>query len=223
MTIVLPLCWIVMAALLTIGQIMGRQALLDAAADRAVILVRMAYADPNYLGIAGFDTAESEQALESAGEEALDPLGIDQRRPLGGRLDRDPYRYLNRSAETSITKAAEHRVRAILNAGNQLPGGVTPADPQIDISVIQGILGIHVRVAVKQYLTLPLIPTALFPDFGYRMQADSEAAVSCTPEMIRNTDYALDLAERYTGIDLQEKLNGILGKAAAFLPADPAG
>jgi hypothetical protein len=49
------------------------------------------------------------------------------------------------------------------------------------------------------------------------MEASSEASLSCPPELIRNIDFALDLAGKYSGKDIRKEITGTLSKVTSFI------
>lgn len=209
-TIVLPLCLIMIAMLFFLGFILSRQAVLDAAADRAGYIIRCAYADPNYLLIADLGVEEID----------TDYLGIRSRKSLYGYCKGQPYRFLFDAFDRNqIEAAVVKKVRQIVETDPFFYGGTHLSDVQTDV-VQDRFFTNGITVTVRQNLMLPFVTGVTWKAPLFRMEATSEVLLSCPPEMIRNVDFVLDLTERYSGVDIKKKLSDILSKAATFVTGD---
>jgi len=210
-TIVLPLCMFVVGALIIFGLYLCMYAVLDSAADRAVIIIRSIYSDPNYLKIADHGLDDS----------TFDYIGIKERRDLYGRCGSEPYRFLSGGYDREqAQQAAAKKVRNIIVKSSFLSIG--QGAPEIDISFSEEahLLGKRIYVTVSWKVHLPGLFGKLLGESSVAMKVSSEALLSCPPEMIRNTDFALDLVRRFSGVDIRDKIEGIASKVKSTLLVD---
>jgi|GEM_PF-913260 len=202
-TIILPLCLLVVGALIVFGLYLCMYAVLDSAADRAVVIVRSIYSDPNYLRIAdhGFDDG------------GHDYIGIRERRDLYGRCKSEPYRFLYGGFDAeSVRQAASEKMRSVLGRASFLDVWKGFADIDISFSEKPDLLGKKICVTVSRGTELHGIFGKLFGESHVSLKASSEARLSCPPEMIRNTDFLLALFKRFTGTDIRDKIEAITSK-----------
>jgi hypothetical protein len=207
-TIVLPLCMLVVSAMIFLGLYLCRYAILDSAADRAVLIIRKMYADANYLEIAD----------PGLGEGDADHLGIKARRELYGLCGCEPYRFLAGAYNREhAMRCVEGKLRIIL--GSAAFPGMVPDLSGTDISIVEktGLFGKEAVITVRQEIMLPGILGKLAGKPLAVMQVTSAALLSCPQEMIRNTDFVLDITESFTGIDVRDKIGSVLSRAGSFL------
>ncbi len=153
-SIVLPICFIMIASLLALGFVMHRRAVMDTAAAEAVNIAAKAYT-------ATYITA-----------------------------DGDPYKYLKGGYhKTSVHTQMVDSVRERL--GNS--ASVDIADSGIGTER-------RVKIVVRQ-------PYGLFS-----MESSFERTLICAAADVRNADFFMFLARRYTGADLESHFSDITKK-----------
>lgn len=201
-TLVLPLCFIAVGMVFLMGFFLCRYALISAAAYRAVLIVKSAYEDCNYLDIAD---------LGLSGMDEPDHIGVKERRDLNGLIDCELYRFLGigDGYGNAGARAAE-KAKVIINRAG-LPGvGITAGQPDVHIRIASTGMGRKAYVEITQRIGFPLLQDAVV------IRAHADATLLSPAEMIRNTDYILQLAERYTGVDVSSKLIEAVTKAQSL-------
>lgn len=207
-TIVLPLCLVAVGMVFLMGFYLCHYAIINAAAYRAVLILQIAYEDGNYLEIAD---------LGSHSLHETDYVGVRQRKDLYGKMECKLYRFImDRDGYRAAKEAASEKAGAIIEKTGFLKSGLVIGQP--DISVRTDVAGLSriAHVEIKQPVGIPVILGIRFKDDIFTMEAKASAALACPAEMIRNTDYVLQLTERYTGLNVSSRLSEIVSKAMSI-------
>jgi hypothetical protein len=208
-TLVLPLCLVAVGVIFFMGCFLCHYAILDAAADRTVLVIQSAYENGNYLAIAD---------LGLLGTDGLDYVGVKERRSLSGLKDCELYRFLGSGDGYDIARElAVEKARGILEqAGLLNVVDVMVGQPNVRIWVERSGLSRRAHVEITRSIGIPNILGFSFWENIVTIKASAVATLLSPAEMVRNTDYILHLAERYTGIDISSKLSGVVSKAMNF-------
>ena len=153
-TLVLPVCLISVVVLFFTGYYLCYSAVLDAAADRVVLLVHNIYENT-------------------------------------GKFDAD-------FASDIAIKEAE----AIIDRVNFLGDGILLDRPVIDVRTEKTIMGWRVSVEILQEVQIPVKLRLFLYENSLSFRMHSGSTVCCPADLVRYTDFVLQLIERFTGIDI---------------------
>lgn len=202
--IVLPVVFAVIMFIIYWGQLQYQKALLMSSAERSLIYVEQAATDYKYQDIAAIDLTNGASDISSIDTGVLTKKD---------KIDRQPYRYvagLFKSADyTEIEKYVKNYIEK-----KQI---FFDEKVSVDINETQGLYK-KVTVKVSQSLPMPdiLVNMGISKVFDYSYETTIN--ISQPTEMIRNTDFILELFRPYLDAlqnkitELANKINNIFSK-----------
>lgn len=209
-SIILPICLFVIVFIFMIGYFLNQQANLDAAVRRGVTVAIKIYNDPN-----------AEKIMEMGTEQGSNLVGYKRKIDKFEDLESDPYRYWNNNYKQDTMKTLiEKKIKNCIQK-NQME----IIDSRVDgIEIIfpeemSGIINKRLTVNVTQDFQMPFLPTFLGKNGkGPVMKLTSTATVTVTnpTEFVRNIDFAADVIERFTDVDITEKITAMFDKVTSF-------
>lgn len=210
-SIVLPLCLFLLVLIFMAGYVLNQKAVLDSAAERAVMITQKIYTDPNYLELVELTDDPDDK----------DYVGYKARRQTKiSDLESDPYRYWNNGykgdiIQSKIAVKVENIVRR-----NQLIdlSSILTSDIKTEVSPMTGIIFKKQSVKVTQEITVPVLKIfAINPKMT--LVGESSITVTQPSELIRNSHFALNVMEDawdIVGQKVSDKLKVLFDKITDF-------
>lgn len=111
----------------------------------------------------------------------------------------------------NATDIAINKTQSIIDAVSFLGEGILFDTPVIDVRIDRVLLGRRIRIEISQGVRIPVALSLSFIEDSFTLRAHSSRILICPAEMVRNTDFTLQLIGRYTGtdIDLSSELEEI--------------
>jgi hypothetical protein len=181
-TLILPVVFIILFALLFMGFIQHEQATMDGAAKRGALYAAKIFSDPAY-----------EKVISGAkgdGNSDTVDLANTQFSFSGVGKDIQPYRYFLQNKST-IEKAAVSETSKVIQNSNT---GLHDIDVNnINCTVKNYVFYQEITVTVESTFNLPKIFSIAGIPTEYDLEARAVMTVNDPDEFIRNTDFAKDL------------------------------
>lgn len=200
--IVLPVVFAVIIFIIYWGQLQYQKALLMSSAERSLIYVEQAATDYKYQDIAAIDLTNGASDISSI------DTGV-----LTENVDRQPYRYVAGLFKSEDYTNIEKYVKDYIEKKQIF----FDEDVSVDINETLGLYR-KVTVKVSQSLPMPeiLVNMGISKVFDYSYETTIN--ISQPTEMIRNTDFILELLRPYLDAlqnkitELANKINNIFSK-----------
>lgn len=207
-TIILPVIFIILFALLFMGFIQHEQATIDGAAKRGALYASKVFADPAYTKVIA-------DAKGNGSQDAADLISDSRFSFSGAGRDIQPYRYFLQSS-AAIEQASVAETETIIQNSNT---GLHDIDVNnIHCTVKNYVFYQEITVTVTSTFHLPKIFGVVGLPTDYDLNTRAVMTVNDPDEFIRNTDFAKDLIREVleqTGLD--KKIEGLEKKVSESL------
>lgn len=202
--IVLPVVFAVIMFIIYWGQLQYQKALLMSSAERSLIYVEQAATDYKYQDIAAIDLTNGASDISGIDTDVLTKKD---------KIDRQPYRYI-----TGLFKSADYtEIEEYVKNYIEKKQIFFDEEVSVDINETPGLYK-KVTIKVSQSLPMPeiLVNMGISKVFDYSYETTIN--ISQPTEMIRNTDFILELLRPYLDAlqnkitELANKINNIFSK-----------
>ena len=208
-SIVLPICLFIILFIFMSGFFLHQAAVLDAAAERGIIIAQKIYSDPNAEKIINF-TATTKGTT----------VGYRQKNSTinTSNFSSDPYRYWsNQYKSDSIKTNIEKKVKAVIDSSQLLISKRFMGKPKVTYNGVSGIFFKHASVEVTQKFSLfpglanlfDLNPTVTLRGYA-SMKIDSQT------EFVRNVDFVCDMLDRFKVGEYIKQIQVVFSKISDF-------
>lgn len=208
-TIVLPICLFIILFIFMTGFFLHQASVLDAAAERGILIAQKIYTDPN-----------AEQIIDFSGTTDGKNVGYRQKNSVinSSNFTSDPYRYWdNGYNSTSIKSNIESKVKAVIESSQLLISSRYMGKPKVTYNGVSGIFFKTASVEVTQTFSLfpnltkmfGLSPTITLKGYA-SMKIDSQT------EFIRNVDFVCDMLDRFKIGDYIKQIQVVFSKISDF-------
>lgn len=211
-SIILPLCLWVLVFLFMAGYVLHQRAVLESAAQRAVMIVQKLYADPNYRNLVLLTDQEADR----------DYVGYKERQNQNiADLERDPYRYWNNGyREDIIQQAMDVKIRNIIYRNQLIDlSSISVYEIQIESPDMTGMIFKNKKVVVKQEISVPILE-GFHISPKVTLEGHADITVTQPAELIRNSHFAINVVEDLTAgtpvEDIIEKIGVYMDKITEF-------
>lgn len=207
-TIVLPICFFVIGFLFVVAYFMNQRALLDAAVERGVLDAQKIFADPNSGVVMDF----SPGGYEDPGYSLKGAINWNS-------IESDPYRFFNNKYNyDDITKSVTNKVEKTIEDCRLSDPGTWFEGAKIECSKVEGLISKSITVTVRQKFNMPFIPQIMKNEdlFNVEMTSSASMPIVCPTDFVRNIDFVTDTIERFSGVDIAEKIKGFFDKITNF-------
>lgn len=210
-SIVLPLCLVVVMFLFLLAYFLNERAVLDAAAHRSVLVAEKLYFDPKFKQLADLDYAAMEKDYVGY-KKQFESLENQEIRT-------EPYRFFlgNSEFKEYAEKCVEQKAISCVRNNQLFPLGDRVQNLKVEKSEISYGLVKKVVVTITEEYHMPRLVTLIGLEQEYKMQVSATTSLSAEPELIRNIDLAMEVAED-TGVDKYlEKAKKVFSKIGNFV------
>lgn len=214
-SIILPLCLFVLVFIFMIGYFLNQQANLDASVNRGIMVATKIYNDPN-----------AEKVMDMGTDSGSTLVGYKRKTSDFSGFESDPYRYLNNKYKYDTMKnMIESKIRNCIEM-NQL-AAIDSRLGNVEINFpennrVSGVINKSLTVNVTQEFYMPFLPTFLGKNGKgpvVKLESTATVTISNPTEFVRNVDFAVDVVERFTGVEITDKMTELFGKVTNFLSA----
>lgn len=210
-SIVLPLCFLVIAFIFLLGFYLNQKAVVESAGQRSLMIALKMFNDPSADKIYDYSYGTDNQQ-SGVGKSSYD----------FSSMTKDPYRYWGsgyRFAE--INTAVQSYVKEAVTKGQLRIVDKWAGSPEAEYTPGGGLLGNNISVEVKQnYKLLPIVFLNLVGIGETTITSTSYMNVINQTEFIRNTDLACDLIEEMGGGEIIAKVGQIMDSITKFFKGE---
>ena len=213
-SIVLPLCFLVIAFIFLLGFYLNQKAVIDSVSQRSLIVAMKMFNDPS-----------AEQIYDYSYGIKRDQSGMGSSSYDFSSMTRDPYRYwkksynqqeINSEVESFVAQAVANSQVHVVNKW------ASPAQAHYEPG--GGLLGNNITVTVKQEYTLvPIVFLNLVGIDKTTIVSTSKMNVINQTEFIRNTNFACDMIEEMGGRDILNKVAQVMNSITKFFSGEEEG
>ena len=205
-SIVLPLCFLVIAFIFLLGFYLNQKAVIDSVSQRSLIVAMKMFNDPS-----------AEQIYDYSYGIKRDQSGMGSSSYDFSSMTRDPYRYWGNYRAGDIDAAVKSFVtQAVANSQVHLVSKWA-STPDVTYTPNGGLLGNNITVTVKQQYTLvPIVFLNLLGIDKTTIVSTSKMNVINQTEFIRNTNFACDLIEEMGGAEILAKVSQVMDSITKF-------
>lgn len=207
-TIVLPICLLVIGFLFVAAYFMNERALLDAAVERGVLDAQKIFADPNSSDVMDFSPGGYEKPGYSV-----------KKKINWANIESDPYRFLNNKYNYGkLSQKVTDKIKKTVEDCGLANDGEWFDNAKIECSKVEGFLSKSITVTVRQKFDMPFIPLIMKDSSLFDVEITSSASmpIVCPTEFLRNVDFVSDTIERYTEVNIADKIKGFFDKITNF-------
>ncbi|BBF41450.1 hypothetical protein lbkm_0124 [Lachnospiraceae bacterium KM106-2] len=194
-----------------LGFVLNQKAVFEAAANRSVLLAEKVYMNPIFLDV-----------YQQQGESGDDIVGFTKKADKENSFassNSDPYRFLGNGYQSDgLVDAMTNRAATIIKK-NQLfeMSSRMVENPKITVNPPTGIIFKEQTIKIEQDFKMPLSFGMLDLPNICTISASARISITCPPELIRNTDFVIDVIQRYTGQNITEVFINFFKKITDFL------
>ncbi len=189
-SIVLPICLFLILILFIVGFFLHQASVLDAAAERGILIAQKIYTDPN-----------SEQVIDYRATTKGTVVGYRRKgdKIKTNNFESDPYRYWNNGYNSdSIKNNVENKVSNVVESSQLFVSEKFLGRPKVTYNGVSGLLFKSASVEVTQ--TFSMLPS-LMNVFGLEpkltLRGYASMRIDSQTEFIRNVDFVCDLLDRF--------------------------
>lgn len=209
-SIVLPLCFLVIAFIFLLGFYLNQKAVIESAGQRSLVLAMKMFNDPSADKVYDFSYG-IDQGQSGVGQSSYD----------FSSMTRDPYRYWTNYRAGDIDSAVKSFVtQAVANSQIHMVSRWA-STPEAEYVPNGGLLGNNITVTVKQQYTLvPIVFLNLLGIDKTTIVSTSRMNVINQTEFIRNTNFACDLIVEMGGAEILAKVGQVMDSITKFFSGE---
>ena len=207
--IVLPICLFIILFIFMVGFFLHQASVLEAAAERGILIAQKIYTDPNADNVIDFESTTSGKTV-----------GYRQKGTTinTSNFSSDPYRYWNNGYSSSSIKAAvESKVKNVITSSQLLISSRYLSKPKVTYNGVSGLLFKKASVEVTQ--TFSLFP-GLTKMFGLEptitLRGYASMRIDSQTEFIRNVDFICDMLDRFKVGQYIKQIQVVFSKISDF-------
>ena len=209
-SIVLPLCFLVIAFIFLLGFYLNQKAVIESAGQRSLILAMKMFNDPSADKVYDFNYG-IEQGQSGVGQSSYD----------FSSMTRDPYRYWTNYRAGEIDAKVKSFVTEAVASSQIHMVSKWASTPEAEYTPSGGLLGNNITVTVKQQYTLvPIVFLNLLGIDKTTIVSTSRMNVINQTEFIRNTNFACDLIVEMGGAEILAKVSQVMDSITKFFSGE---
>lgn len=208
-SIVLPICLFIILFLFMTGFFLHQAAVLDAAAERGIIIAQKIYSDPNAEKVINFSETTNGKTVGYRKKSAT---------INSSNFTSDPYRYWdNNYNSNSIKSNIEKKVKAVVESSQLLVSDQYLSKPRVTYNGVSGIFFKTASVEITQSFSLfPSLMNLFDLEPTITLRGYASMKIDSQTEFIRNVDFVCDILDRFKVGEYIKQIQVVFSKISDF-------